>query len=395
MTFRIAFLVLLGAFTLLFGRILFRGEVIFPHDNALEAGEAENSAPSRLSNRKFSDESSAFIPELVNALDSKNKAWLSTWNPAVELGRPAFHVSGLSRAYALTNLVSAFTRDAFVVYTALVLLTVGLTSVFQLLFLRALGIHPAACLLGALGLGFCSALMYWLTFLMFLSAICWSVCLLWLIMEFIRENSWPAALGLAFATYSLLLTGYPQMTILLASMVGLFTLVRLAEVRVSGKKMAWSALRLLGCAMAGGLASLPVYFDLMEVARDSARLRGVSDSFFLAVLPSHDGFGEIAGFLTTIFDWSWPGNAIAPVFPARVQWIELYPRFRKSDLAFLPAKTERRVVVLAALPAGLPGRNHLPVSVPVCGASSRVRFLPSPIALRRDRARFRFERFHG
>ena len=63
----------------------------------------------------------------------------------MELGRPAFQVSGLSRAYALTNLLSALTSDPFVLYSMLVLLTVGLTSCFGLLFLRALGLHPAAC----------------------------------------------------------------------------------------------------------------------------------------------------------------------------------------------------------------------------------------------------------
>ena len=136
---------LFGVFVLHFSRILFYGEVIFPHDNSLEVGLPEKLSSTRISNRKFSDESSVFIPELANNLRSDRKAWLDTWNPHVELGRAAFHLSGLSRAFALTNLLSWFTSNPFILYTALVLLTVGLTAGFLLLFLRSLGLHPVAC----------------------------------------------------------------------------------------------------------------------------------------------------------------------------------------------------------------------------------------------------------
>ena len=327
MSLRLAFLLLLGVFALLFSRVVFRGEVIFPHDNALEAGAGIQHADARLSNRKFSDESSAFIPELASNLSANHKAWLNTWNPHMELGRPAFQVSGLSRAYALTNLLSALTSDPFVLYSMLVLLTVGLASCFGLLFLRALGLHPAACAVGALGLGFSTMMMYWLTFVMFLSAICWSVCLLWLITEFTRRSSLPAALGLAFATCSLLLTGYPQMTILLAYLIAAYTLIRLGQMRSPLREKFWRTLQLSGCAVVGALASLPVYLDLFATARDSARLSGVRDSFFLAVLPPHHGIREIAGFVATIFDWSWLGNAISPAFPEPFNGLSFTPAF--------------------------------------------------------------------
>ncbi|MGB8476863.1 MAG: hypothetical protein WCE61_22520 [Candidatus Acidiferrum sp.] len=327
MSLRLALLLVLGTFVLLFSRVLFRAEVIFPHDNALEAGVHVERVDTRLSNRKFSDASSVFIPELANNLSANHKAWLNTWNPHVELGRPAFQVSGLSRAYALTNLLSTLTSDPFVLYSMLVLLTVGLTACFGLLFLRALGLHPAACAVGALGLGFSTMMMYWLTFIMFLSAICWSVCLLWLITEFTRKRSWPAALGLAFATYSLLLTGYPQMTVLLTYMIAAYTLIRLGQMRSPLREKLWRTLQLSGCAMVGALASLPVYLDLIATARDSARLSGVRDSFFLAVLPPHHGIREIAGFVATIFDWSWLGNAISPAFPVPFNGLSFTPVF--------------------------------------------------------------------
>jgi hypothetical protein len=71
MSFRVIFLLLLGTFLLLFSRVLFRSEVIFPHDNTLEVGLPEKPNSTRISNRKFSDGSSVFIPELAKR-KSKN-----------------------------------------------------------------------------------------------------------------------------------------------------------------------------------------------------------------------------------------------------------------------------------------------------------------------------------
>ena len=90
MSYRSAFFVLFGVFVLHFSRILFYGEVIFPHDNSLEVGLSEKPNGTRISNRKFSDESSVFIPELANNLSSNRKASLPTWNPTPGTSVDAF-----------------------------------------------------------------------------------------------------------------------------------------------------------------------------------------------------------------------------------------------------------------------------------------------------------------
>jgi hypothetical protein len=324
MSYRFVFLLLMGMFVLYFSRILFLGEVIFPHNNAVEAGAVSEERDAYRSNRKFSDESSFFIPELTNNLSSNRKAWLNTWNPHVELGRPALH-GGLSRAFALTNLLSYFTSNPFVLYTALVLLTVGLTVGFLLLFLRSLGLHPAACGCAVLGLGFTTMISYWLCFVMFLSAICWPICLLWLITEFTRKRSWPVALGLAFATYCLLVSGYPQVTILSAYMIGAYALLKIVQMPGARREKLRTMLAMLGCAGAGVLASLPVYLDLLVIAKDSARLGDVRDSFFLGVLPPCRNLQQVASFLMTLFDWSWLGNAIDPKYPLDFNGVSFTP----------------------------------------------------------------------
>ena len=343
MSYRSAFFVLFGVFVLHFSRILFYGEVIFPHDNSLEVGLSEKPNGTRISNRKFSDESSVFIPELANNLSFNRKSWLATWNSHVQLGRAAFH-GALSRAFALTNLLSCFTSSPFVLYTALILLTVGLTAGFSLLFLRSLGLHPVACGCAALGLGFTTLISYWLCFVMFVSAICWTVCLLWLITEFTRKPSWPVALGLAFATYCLLMSGYPQVTILSAYTTGAYALIRLVQMSGTRREKLRTMLAMFGCAGAGVLASLPVYLDLLFVAKDSARLGDVSDSFFLGILPPCRKLQETASFLITLFDWSWLGNAIDPKYPLHFNGMSFTPIY--GSLIWLSFILKRRRAVL-------------------------------------------------
>jgi len=343
MSYRFAFFLLLGVFVLHFSRILFYGEVIFPHDNSLEVGLSEKPNSTRISNRKFSDESGVFIPELANNLRSDRKAWLATWNPHVQLGRAAFH-GALSRAFALTNLLSCFTSNPFVLYTALILLTVGLTAGFLLLFLRSLGLHPVACGCAALGLGFTTLISYWLCFVMFVSAVCWTVCLLWLVTEFTRKPSWPVALGLAFATYCLLMAGYPQVTILSAYIIGAYALIRLVQMSGTRREKLRTMLAMFGCAVAGVLASLPVYLDLLFVAKASARLGDVSDSFFLGVLPPCRTPREMASFLMTLFDWSWLGNAIDPKYPLHFNGLSFTPVY--GSLIWLSFLLKNRRAVL-------------------------------------------------
>ncbi len=231
----------------------------------------------------------------------------------MQFGRAAYQVSGLTRAYLITNALSRFTSDPFRLYTALVLFTIGLTGSFLLLFLRAwLGLHPTAAVFSAVGLAFGTPTSYWLTFVMFLSAICWLTCLLWLVAEFTQRPSPLRALGLAFAAYSLFMTAYPQITILCLYITSAFALIRIAQMPGTRREKLQAMLAMIGCVGAGALASLPVYLDLLFVAKQSTRLGHVSDSFFLGILPPYHALPDLANFIVKIFDWSWLGNAIDP-----------------------------------------------------------------------------------
>lgn len=343
-----AFLILGGAFLLFFSPVLFHAEVIFPHTNAGELGLVESPDPTHISNRRFSDESSVFIPELANNLSHDRKGWLATWNPHVQLGRPALS-GALSRAFVLTNALSAISDNPFVLYTLLVLVTVGLTGLFMLLYLRALGLRPAACLCGAVGLAFTTPSAYWLTLIMFVSALCWPVCLLWLTAEFTAKPSWSVGFGLIFATYCLLISSYPQTTILSTYIVGSFAFIRLANASVPNLQKLRLLIAMVGCGLAGLVAASPGLIDMWQTAKQSARLSGVSDEFFLGVMPIANP-AKVADFFATLYDWSWLGNSIDPRYPLTFNGMSFTPFYGTLIwLSFLLKRTLEIVVWQAIL----------------------------------------------
>ena len=64
--------------------VLFGGRVVYPHDNRLEVGLAEVEDEHR-HNRKFSDQSRAYVPELHEHLRGDGSHWISTWTPHSQL----------------------------------------------------------------------------------------------------------------------------------------------------------------------------------------------------------------------------------------------------------------------------------------------------------------------
>jgi hypothetical protein len=312
LTTKTAFLLLLVLVAAQFHDVLFCGHVISPHDNAAEVGAV--SEDQHLSYPRFSDHCHAYIPEIHLHANGNGRGWLNTWNPHVQLGRPAGQLCGFSKAYPLTRCIMLFTHDAWKIYTALTVVTVLLTAVFCFAFLRSLDVLPAACLCAATGLALGVFASCWLTFVMFLSPLCWSAALLWLVNVFLQRRSVAAWFGISFACYSLLMTGYPQSVVTHAYLVSAFTLVRWLTINASWRERVKTIL-LLGTAAASGLlAASPVYLDLALNTGRSARLQ-VGDDYFLAVLPQFRQWADVLLFLGRLYDSFWFGNPLLPTYP--------------------------------------------------------------------------------
>jgi hypothetical protein len=308
--------------SLYFSPLVLQREVIFAHANDLELGEAVKDG-TFASNRKFSDQSSAFIPEINQHLNGRNGAWLSTWNPHVQLGRPTAQLAGFGKAFLITRLLSFLTRNPFVLYTYLAVVTIYLTGLFCFLFLKSLGLHPVACFSGAAGLSLGVFFSYWLTFVMFLSSMCWTLALLWLVTEVIDRRSPAAVAGVSFAVCCLLVSGYPQFVILQGYLLVGFTLVRLSCIR-ERRESVRAAVLIAGAVIVGALAALPPYLDVAIAAQRSSRLN-VADEFFLSVLPRLQDWKHVLLFLSQTFDAFWFGNPIREDHPVAFEGVSLTP----------------------------------------------------------------------
>jgi hypothetical protein len=325
MSYKNALIFILIVQCLYFSPILIRNQVIFPHDNSHELS-VSGSPDTIRSNRKFSDQSSVYIPEINQHLNSDHRAWLSTWNPYTQLGRPTQQLSGFSRAFLLSNILSFLTNDPFWFYTLLTVFTVSLTSIFCFFFLKSIGSSPMACSSAALGLSLGVFVSYWLTFVMFISTICWSMCLLWLISRYLKHQRYTTLIGISFAVYSLLLTGFPQFVVAQIYMLTGFTLIKLYSSEGSLGHKASSMFMLFGAAMFGLTMASPVYIDLLIQTVRCVRFEA-GDDFFVHVLPKIGSLRGLFIYIFSIFDAFWAGIPIEPGYRIQFEGLSLSPLY--------------------------------------------------------------------
>jgi hypothetical protein len=311
---RHAQLVLVGVLLAFFSPVLFGGRVVLGHDLGREIGAFDRPGERRLIDRLSDDQTSTYLPELALQLTGARSGWLATWNPDVELGRPAGHLSGLSRVFLPTLLLSFVSHDALRVYTALVVLAAVLAALFGHGFLRALELHPAASLAGALGLALGVFTMHRMNAPMFPWGLCWTLAILWATVRLCGRVTWLSAAALAFAVHALLLTGYPQQVVWHA-----WFLVPFAAVRV-WRRPGGSAARLragaalAAAALAGLVLALPVLADVLEATRRSGRA-GLDPEFFLAGMRTFGSPADVARFVIDYFDPFWFGDPSRQGFP--------------------------------------------------------------------------------
>lgn len=326
-------LVLLGALLAAFLAPVLTGGVIFPHDNGPEVGAPRRPPEDGLvNNRRFSDLSSVYVPELHAQLHGDHAGWLHTWNPHVELGRPSPHTFGLTRAFYPTLVLSWGTDSAFRLYSWLTALTLALTGLFTYLLLRELGLVPVACLLGAAGAATGPFVVYWASFVMFASTFCWSACLLWLVARWARRPSAATFVGLAFAAHALVLTGYPQQVVHHVYLLAAWALACLLRGE-AGTRARLSRAAGLAAAVALGLASTwPVLSDLLVAIERSTRA-DFGREYFLSGLPDLGGWPERGRFAARLVDAFWGGNPIRPQYREPFLGVSFTPLY--AALAFL------------------------------------------------------------
>ena len=308
---------------------LLSGEVTAPHRQYPEIGAIEvigaNLNAAQIENRKFTDYTNAYIPEISAHLKGTRSGWLTLWTDKNELGRPTYQISGFSPAYFPSWVVAQLTDSPWRFITALSLFTCFFAGVFVILFCREVGLSPLAGLIAGVSLAASPLFMYWLTFPMFSAVWCWSAGALWAVTRLARKLDLVGWGVLAFSAYSLLMTAYPQPVIFHAYILGGYG-VSLAyrkqriESHAAGRFLAFSATALI----AGIALALPVYIDLANLSAESARV-APDPSFFTVVLPKFGSFIDAVRFFVLGTVPELFGNPVGAGFPFSYDGLSVTP----------------------------------------------------------------------
>lgn len=300
--------------------ILFAGfsyDVVAPHRQVLELGYDgfSHSESSRNENRKFSDFTNVFVPEIAEHLTAPRSGLLALWSNRTELGRPLYQISGFSSAYLPSFLISRLVDDPYSFATILSLAYCFLAGLFILLFAREVGLTPAAGMIAALMLATSPMFMYWLSFPMFLASWCWSAGVLWALTRLARRQDILSWGFLSFCSHSLLMTAYPQSVVFHAYVLGGYGLWLAYRQLCISRFAVVKFIALSTSGLVAGLAvTLPVYRDLTILWLESARV-APDPSFFTIVLPKITTMKDLVRFfvLSTVPEIF--GNPVAASFP--------------------------------------------------------------------------------
>jgi hypothetical protein len=301
------------------------GEIIAPYQLVSEIRGPEVSDSARIQNIKFADYWHAYIPEIRDQLQAPRSGWLALWTSPNELGRPILH-GCFSAAYASTWLLLKITDSPFRLLTVLSLGTCFLTGLFVLLLCREMLLQPVAGLIAGASVAASPLMLYWLTFPMFPSVICWSAGLLYAMTRLAKNVDIIGCAVLAFSSYSLLMTAYQQAIVFQAYVLTGY-LLWLVYRRWQSMGTASSA-RYLGIVVASGvtgiLLALPGYVDLADAAANSSRA-APDVSFFLSALPTIDSVAALIRLLSISTFPEITENPVSPAYPLPYNGLSITP----------------------------------------------------------------------
>ncbi len=262
------------------------GDVIAPHRQHVEVASVDTHNENKnIENRKFSDYTNSYIPEISQNLKKVHAGWLATWTNSNELGRPTFQASGFSKTYLPSWIIAQFTDNPWRFITLLSLFTCISAGFFIILFCREIGLNPLAGLIAGGSLSASPLFMYWVTFPMFSAVYCWAAGALWGVTRLAKKQDLIGWSTLSFSIFSLLSVARKQAVVYHAYILAGFGLYLIVQSYLLGGPKLKNFLTLsVSAVAAGAVLALPVNLDLMHIAAESARI-APDISFFTVLLP--------------------------------------------------------------------------------------------------------------
>lgn len=304
---------------------VFFGNVIAPHRQQMEVAATQSGIDQPIENRKFSDYSQAYIPEIINNLKGPGTSWLKLWSNTNELGRPTYHLSGFSPAYPLSWLLFQLTDNPWVFITLMTILTSFLAGMFIIIFCYESSLAPIAALVAGVSLATSPLFMYWLTFPMFSATWCWAAGAICGMKRLAKRSDLLGWSILSFSVYSILMTGYPQPVVYHAYLMLVYGFYLLLKQYKHNRFRTGRFVLTFASACTVGIAlTLPVYIDLLHIAAESARGL-VNEDFLTLALPKIHGLKDFAIFIILSTVPEIFGNLIAPNYPFQYNGLSLTP----------------------------------------------------------------------
>ncbi len=333
------------SFVLLFSPYLLQGKSFVRYLPTVELG-ISGPHGEEIGNRKFSDYLNQYVGEIKQHLEGERSSWLATWTNLNELGRPLRHDNGFSPAYFPAWVLQKVIHDPFRFITILSLGTCFIAGIFGLLLMREMQFTPLTGFVVAWSMATSPLFLYWLTVPNKTAVWCWAAGILFCVVRLTKGRDLAVWVVLSFSTYSVLMTGYPQLVLLNAYVIGGYFFYRVYLLwKGSG---VGSALKFCVCCLSavllGAACALPVYVDMFHTALESARFTA-APSFFTGILPDFNirflalsTFPEVFGKLVSpSYPWPYNGVSMSPMLliPVVVAFLSGFRRYWGWGLAVL------------------------------------------------------------
>jgi len=312
---------------LYFGGWLWGTQVISPIDMKFAVNMPFTTADHVNYEGFFSDYVLLYVPELYQVMHEPRSTWIGTWNNMIELGRQTLHYGGWSSSYILTWVMLVFITDPFVFFTITFVLYVYLTGLFALLYVRRELQHTGLALFAAYIISFSPFFFFWNTYLLFYTATCWGIAILYGLIWIRDTPNWKSVLFLTFAIYSILSMVYPQMTIYIMYMMGGYFLYLLWQLRKDYQKLWRFAVCSIVAGIVGVIMVVPQYLDIFQTSVLAFNRQQQGIKYFTDVMVHFNTVQEVlqVGFAYILKDIFEPSNKfVSQMYPYRGGYTTLF-----------------------------------------------------------------------
>jgi len=245
---------------------LFLGRGLVPADAMLVTPPWATSSAVTPSNALLTDQYAVFVPVKQFFTDEVRRGRFPLWNPHLSSGVPSLAAMQVAVLYPINLVLTPL--GPFAASGLAAFLKLFLAGLFTMMYLRQLGVLPAAALVSGLVFALSGFMIVWLGNPHVNAAVLLPLLLYFLEVQFagpVRLRPW---IGFACAYAVMLLGGHPPTALHITAAVSLYFLFRLAAPGCDARLR--RALLAVGALLAGAAVAAPQLLPYLEYYRESS-----------------------------------------------------------------------------------------------------------------------------